>query len=120
MILGVAKGPTRKAGWERLILVDKTRELTLDADSEALHLLQHIRDEAHRFAITSHRKKRNKQGLDSTLEQIEGIGRKRRQALLYHFGGLRDLAKASIAEIAMVKGISPALATKLYVHFHPE
>jgi excinuclease ABC subunit C len=117
-LLGIAKGPARKAGWERLILADESREITLPADSKALHLLQHIRDEAHRFAITSHRKKRQKASLDSTLETIEGIGAKRRQALLQRFGGLRELAKAPIEEIAKVRGISQALAVKIYAHFH--
>lgn len=117
-LLGIAKGPARKAGWERLILADESREITLPADSPALHLLQHIRDEAHRFAITSHRKKRQKASLDSTLETIEGIGSKRRQALLQRFGGLRELAKAPVEEIAKVRGISQELAAKIYAHFH--
>jgi excinuclease ABC subunit C len=117
-LLGVAKGPSRKAGWEKLILVDEAREFTLPEDSKALHLLQHIRDEAHRFAITAHRKKRHKIGIESTLESIEGVGAKRRQALLHRFGGLRDLAKASLEEIAKVNGISERLAQRIYQHFH--
>ena len=76
-LLGIAKGPDRKAGWERLILVSENKEITLPADSKALHLLQHIRDEAHRFAISAHRKKRQHLSLDSSLETIEGIGPKR-------------------------------------------
>lgn len=118
-IIGVAKGPGRKAGWEKLILVDEAREIILPPDSPALHLLQHIRDEAHRFAITSHRKKRSKASFKSSLESLEGIGPKRKQALLYRFGGLRELSKASIEEIAKVQGISEALAKKIYDHFHP-
>ncbi|WP_133130005.1 excinuclease ABC subunit UvrC [Legionella yabuuchiae] len=117
-LLGVAKGPTRKTGWEQLILADEQREVTLPADSPALHLLQHIRDEAHRFAITFHRKKRSKAGLESSLETIPGIGAKRRQALLRRFGGLRELAKAPVDEIAKVQGISLHLAEQIYQHFH--
>ena len=117
-LLGIAKGPARKAGWERLILADESQEITLPTDSPALHLLQHIRDEAHRFAITAHRKKRQKASLDSSLETIEGIGAKRRQALLRRFGGLRELAKAPIDEIAKTQGISVELATRIYAHFH--
>jgi len=118
IILGVAKGPMRKAGWEKLILVNESREFILPEDSKALHLLQHIRDEAHRFAITAHRKKRQKVGLESTLEKIEGVGAKRRQALLHRFGGLRDLSKAPVEEIAKVPGISQSLAQRIFDHFH--
>lgn len=117
-LIGVAKGPSRKVGWEQLIMADDAREITLPPDSEALHLLQQIRDEAHRFAITSHRKKRQKVGMDSTLESIEGVGAKRRQALLRRFGGLRELAKAPTEEIAKVPGISLSLAERIYHHFH--
>lgn len=117
-LLGIAKGPDRKAGWERLILVAEDKELTLPSDSPALHLLQHIRDEAHRFAITSHRKKRQHASLDSSLESIEGVGPKRRQALLRRFGGLRELAKAPLAEIAKVNGINNELAARIFEHFH--
>lgn len=117
-LLGIAKGPSRKAGWEHLILSDEDREITLPSDSPALHLLQHIRDEAHRFAITLHRQKRQKVSLDSSLETIEGIGSKRRQALLRRFGGLRELAKAPLDEIAKVQGISKHLASRIYEHFH--
>jgi excinuclease ABC subunit C len=117
-LLGIAKGPDRKAGWERLILVADEKELTLPSDSPALHLLQHIRDEAHRFAITSHRKKRQHASLDSSLESIEGVGPKRRQALLRRFGGLRELAKAPLAEIAKVNGINNELAARIFAHFH--
>lgn len=120
MLLGVAKGPSRKAGWEKLILVHEARELTLPDDSKALHLLQHIRDEAHRFAITAHRKKRQKNRLESTLEDIEGVGAKRRQALLRRFGGIRDLAKAPLEEIAKVQGISAHLAKRIFHYFHSD
>lgn len=118
-LLGIAKGRTRKAGWEQLLLADSSQEMTLPEDSPALHLLQHIRDEAHRFAITFHRKKRNKAGLESSLESIPGIGSKRRQALLQRFGGIRELAKAPLDEISKVDGISDNLARRIYEHFHP-
>lgn len=118
VLLGVAKGPARKAGWEKLILVHEARELILPEDSKALHLLQHIRDEAHRVAITAHRKKRQKKRVDSTLEAIEGVGAKRRQALLHRFGGLRELSKASVEEISKVHGISDHLATRIFHFFH--
>jgi excinuclease ABC subunit C len=117
-LVGIAKGPDRKAGWERLILDDDSQEITLPPDSPALQLLQHIRDEAHRFAITAHRKKRQKASFESTLEHLEGIGPKKRQALLRRFGGIRELAKAPVVEIAKVPGISEELAVRIYTHFH--
>lgn len=116
-ILGVAKGPTRKAGLERLMLADDLQEMSWAPESPALHLLQHIRDESHRFAITAHRKKRQKTTLSSTLHEIPGVGEKRRHALLHRFGGLRELAKASREEIAKVGGISDALAARIYDYF---
>lgn len=117
-LLGIAKGPGRKAGWEKLVLVTDERELSLPEDSPALHLLQHIRDEAHRFAIAAHRKKRQKSSLTSTLESIEGVGPKRRQALLKRFGGLREIARATAEELAKVQGISMELALRIFEHFH--
>lgn len=119
ILLGIAKGVDRKAGWERLILVAQGKEITLPTDSPALHLLQHIRDEAHRFAITTHRKKRQKATLASSLETIEGVGPKRKRALLQRFGGLRELANAPVEEIAKVNGISAELANRIFLHFHP-
>ena len=92
--------------------------ISLPTDSPALHLLQYIRDEAHRFAIKSHRQKREKTSLSSSLMTIPGIGTKRRHALLQHFGGLRELSKASIEQIANVHGISADLAAQIYRHFH--
>jgi len=118
-IVGVAKGPERKAGLEQLILATQEREITLPSDSPALHLLQHIRDEAHRFAITAHRKKRQKTRFESSLDLIEGVGPKRRQALLRRFGGIQALTKASVEEIVKVSGISQALAERIYLYFHP-
>lgn len=118
MLVGIAKGADRKAGLERLIIGDGSQEITLPSDSPALHLLQHIRDEAHRFAITAHRKKRQKASFESSLDSIEGVGPKRRQALLTRFGGIRELAKAPRAELAKVHGISEDLADRIYNHFH--
>ena len=117
-LIGIAKGPTRKAGLEHLLLVAQNREITLPSDSKALHLLQHIRDEAHRFAITSHRQKRNKTRFESSLDCIEGVGAKRRQALLRRFGGIQELAKAPVEEIAKVPGINQALAQRIFNSFH--
>ena len=117
-VLGVSKGRTRKAGHEKLILASTNEEQSLPEDSMVLHLIQQIRDEAHRFAITAHRRKRQKESLSSGLENIEGIGAKRRQALLKHFGGLREISKASAADIAKVSGISQSLATKIYKYLH--
>lgn len=117
-VLGVAKGRTRKAGMERLIIASTNQEQTLPEDSMVLHLIQYVRDESHRFAISAHRKKRQKESLSSGLENIEGIGAKRRQALLRHFGGLREITKASVTEISKVNGISPSLAMKIYKYFH--
>lgn len=113
-LLGIAKGPKRKAGFEQLILAHQRQEVSLPPDSKALHLLQHIRDEAHRFAITFHRQKRKKAGFDSTLETIPGVGAKRRKALLIRFGGLKELKRAPIDEIAKVTGISKGLAQKIH------
>lgn len=118
LLLGIAKGPARKAGWERFILVNEELEFTLPEDSKASHLLQHIRDEAHRFAITAHRKKRQKARTQSVLEEIEGVGAKRRQALLLRFGGIRELAKAPLEELTKVPGINASLAAKIYSYFH--
>jgi excinuclease ABC subunit C len=118
MLIGIAKGPGRKAGLERLIIDADSSEISLPADSPALHLLQHIRDEAHRFAITTHRKKRQKSALDSSLETLEGVGPKRRKALLQRFGGMRELTKAPVEEIAKVEGISEVLAQRIFDHFH--
>jgi excinuclease ABC subunit C len=112
-ILGVAKGPTRKAGLETLFLSGKIVPLDASADSPALHLIQQIRDEAHRFAITGHRHRRAKTRNTSVLESIPGIGSKRRRELLRQFGGLQELKRASVEDIAKVPGISKELAKKI-------
>ncbi len=117
--IGIAKGPSRKAGLETLILMDdNNQELKLDPHSPALHLIQHIRDEAHRFAVLGHTHKRDKKRTESVLESIEGIGGKRRQALYRHFGGLQEVKKASVEAIAKIPGISKALAEKIYEALH--
>jgi len=117
-IIGIAKGRARKAGRERLFLSGRRAAVILDAHSPALHLLQAVRDEAHRFAITAHRRRRSRNTLRSTLEDIPGIGEKRRQALLMHFGGLRELRQAAAEEIARAPGISRALAQKVHENLH--
>lgn len=119
LLLGVAKGPTRKAGLELLHLVDGT-DIDLPGDHSALHLIQHIRDEAHRFAITGHKAGRDKQRRRSTLEDISGIGPKRRKALLTYFGGLQEVLKASPGELAKVPGISKKTAEEVYSVLHSE
>jgi excinuclease ABC subunit C len=119
-ILGIAKGPERRPGEETLFLVGRAGEVTLPADSPALHLLQQVRDEAHRFAITGHRQRRAKARKTSSLEQIEGLGPKRRQKLLQQFGGLQEVQRAGVEDLAQVDGISKALAQKIYDVFHAD
>lgn len=119
-LLGVAKGVTRKAGFETLYLNDVHNEFTLKGDSPALHLIQQIRDEAHRFAITGHRARRGKARRVSSLEDVAGVGPKRRRDLLKHFGGLQELNRASVDEIAKAPGISKKLAESIYASLHSE
>ncbi len=118
LVIGVAKGTTRKPGLETLILNDGTREQTLPRNSLALHLIQQIRDEAHRFAITAHRKARGKARRRSSLEEIPGIGAKRRQRIMQHFGGLQGLSRASVDDLQKVPGISAQLARAIHDVLH--
>lgn len=119
-LIGVAKGVTRRAGMEQLIDAMTDDVFRVPADSPALHLIQHIRDESHRFAITGHRARRDKQRRQSTLEGIEGVGPKRRRELIRYFGGIQGIRKASVDEIAKVQGISKALAESIYAALHNE
>jgi excinuclease ABC subunit C len=118
LIVGVAKGVERRAGHETLILGASGKSLWPGPDSPALHLVQAVRDEAHRFAITGHRARRQKARETSRLEDIAGIGAKRRTALLKHFGGLAGVVNAGVEEIAKVKGVSRDLAERIYALFH--
>ena len=113
-LIGVAKGVDRKAGLETLIISRQEREINLSPDNLALHLIQHIRDESHNHAISGHRKKRQKAFTQSGLETIEGVGAKRRQALLKYLGGMQGVKNATLDEIASVPGISKALAEKIF------
>jgi excinuclease ABC subunit C len=116
-LVGIAKGPTRKAGLESLILSGGP-ELNLAQDNPGLHLIQHIRDESHRFAITAHRTRRGKQRTESVLEAIDGVGPKRRRSLLRHFGGSAQVASAGLEELVKVEGISRILAEHIYATLH--
>jgi excinuclease ABC subunit C len=117
LLVGVAKGPTRKAGLESLFMPG-SEEIVLSPDNPGLHLIQHIRDESHRFAITAHRNRRDKKRKESSLEQIDGVGPKRRRALLRHFGGLARIESAASEELAKVEGISRKLADHNYANLH--
>ena len=117
-LVGVSKGPSRKVGQEKLILSDGNIMQETDPTHIGFHLLQKIRDEAHRFAITGHRAKRAKAGLASSLENIEGIGTKKRKNLLVYFGGLDGVKNAPPEELVLVEGINNQLAEKIYDFFH--
>ena len=117
-VLGIAKGRSRKPGMENLILSVKNNLIRCDSTSPALLLIQNIRDEAHRFAITAHRQKRKKRRDRSFLEEINGIGSKRKQVLIKHFGGLQGVSKAGINELSKVNGINRNLAKKIYETIH--
>jgi excinuclease ABC subunit C len=117
-VLGVAKGPERRPGDEELILESESRTLELAPSHPGLHLIQAVRDEAHRFAIVGHRARRGRARTTSMLNEIPGIGAKRRQALIEHFGGLRGVQAAAVDDIAKVEGISRPLAERIYRHLH--
>lgn len=118
-LIGVAKGTTRKPGFETLVRPDGT-ELVLQSDSAALHLIQQVRDEAHRFAITGHKQRRDVKRRTSTLENISGIGPKRRKEMLQYFGGLQEVMRASVEDLAKVPGISKKMAEEVYSALHSE
>jgi excinuclease ABC subunit C len=118
-VVGVAKGADRRAGQERLFLLGEEAPLILPPDSRALHLIQRIRDEAHRFAIIGHRRSRGKSRQSSILETIPGLGPARRRGLLKHFGGLQGVLRAGVEDLMAVRGISRVLAENVYDHLHP-
>lgn len=118
ILLGVAKGTTRKAGLETLFIETVDRSLDLDGASPALHLIQHIRDESHRFAIAGHRARRDKTRRTSTLQDIPGVGPRRRRELLRFFGGLHGVKQANREELARVPGISATLAETIHRALH--
>ncbi len=118
-LVGVAKGPDRRPGQERLFVQGEALPRILPAESPALRLVQRVRDEAHRFAITGHRKRRARRFNESILETISGLGPARRRALLRHFGGLQGVLRAAVADIEQVEGIGASLARSIYDHLHP-
>ena len=116
-IVGIAKGPDRDAGRE-LFFIPGRPSFSLEPRDPVLYFLQRLRDEAHRFAIGTHRARRAKAMGQSPLDEIAGIGARRKQALLHHFGSARTVARAGLAEIERVAGISKGVAKKVYDHFH--
>jgi len=118
MIVGVSKGPDRKAGMEKMILPGQEQPINTNPNASGLLLIQHIRDEAHRFAITGHRGRRGKAKKESPLEQIAGLGPKRRQILLKQFGGLQGISRAGVDGLSSIDGISRQLAQRIYDTFH--
>jgi excinuclease ABC subunit C len=118
ILIGIAKGVTRKPGFETLFQAGSTKQLILSPDSPALHLIQQIRDEAHRFAITGHRKQRQKTRNQSILDSIKGVGPTRRKDLLNYFGSVHNIEKAKLEDIKKVTGISEVLAQTIYTALH--
>ncbi|MFY8272532.1 excinuclease ABC subunit UvrC [Pseudoalteromonas sp. SSDWG2] len=118
LLVGVAKGTSRKPGLETLLIDAGRKTVSLSSDSPALHLIQHIRDESHRFAIAGHRNKRQKQRSKSVLEEISGVGQKRRQALLKYLGGMQGVKSATLEQLSQAPGISQAMAEKIFNHLH--
>jgi excinuclease ABC subunit C len=119
IVVGVAKGADRRAGQERLFLLGQESPSILPPDSKALHLIQRVRDEAHRFAIAGHRRSRARSRQVSVLEAVAGLGPSRRRSLLQHFGGLQGVLRAGVEDLMAVRGISRTLAEKVYDHLHP-
>lgn len=119
-LVGVSKGPDRRPGMEQLFLSGDNTPIILPPDSPGLHLIQQLRDEAHRFAVTGHRQRRARKGRTSVLESVPGIGPKRRQRLLKQFGGLQELSRAGVEDLSRVDGISNQLAEQIYEAFHGE
>ncbi|MDG1850477.1 MAG: excinuclease ABC subunit UvrC, partial [Gammaproteobacteria bacterium] len=117
-LLAIAKGISRKAGQETLILGGSHKETVLPPESPALHLLQHIRDESHRFAITAHRQRRGKKRTTSFLDEIPGIGPSKRRDLIHYFGGQQEIKRASVQQLQKVNGISKSLARDIYDYIH--
>jgi len=117
-MIGVAKGVERKPGMEQLFVAGEEEPRRLPPDHPALHLIQQVRDEAHRFAITGHRARRGKARTASRLEEISSVGPRRRQRLLEHFGGLQGVIAASIEDLSRVEGISRTLAERIYQELH--
>jgi len=117
-VIGVAKGVTRKPGFETLFELDGTAIADLEPHSAALHLIQQVRDEAHRFAVTGHKQRRDKTRKSSSLEKVEGVGPKKRKALLRYFGGLDAIKKASVDDLTKVDGISKNIAQTIFDTFH--
>ena len=118
-VVGVAKGADRRVGQERLFLPDEEQPLCLAPESRALHVIQRVRDEAHRFAVAGHRARRAKTRQSSVLEGIPGLGAARRRELLKQFGGLQGILGAGVADLVQVKGIGQGLAVAIYEHLHP-
>ncbi len=118
-VVGVAKGVDRRAGQERIFLLGQKSASILPPDSKALHLIQRVRDEAHRFAISGHRRSRARSRQTSMLEAVAGLGPARRRALLKQFGGLQGVLRAGIEDLARAPGIGPALALAIFEHLHP-
>ena len=118
-VVGVAKGADRRPGQERLFRPGEPIPIVLEADSAALHFIQRVRDEAHRFAITGHRRRRARRYRESILETVAGRGPARRRALLSHFGGLQGVMRAGVADLEKVAGVGAAMARSIYDHLHP-
>jgi excinuclease ABC subunit C len=118
-VVGVAKGADRRPGQERLFRPGEPIPIALEADSAALHFIQRVRDEAHRFAITGHRRRRARRYRESILETVPGLGPARRRAILTHFGGLQGVLRAGVADLEKVAGVGAGMARSIYDHLHP-